>query len=200
MAYVEAALRRRQIVTAARSVLAREGVSRATVRAVAAEAGVPLGTMQYVFRSKEELLRAVIEDVVGEISEVLKESAELDDGLEHAIRQGMRGFWSKLVSSRPNLQLMQYELTTYALRAVGHQSLARWQYQRYCSIVAEWCQEAANNASETCAVSFAQLGRVIVAGVDGLILQHVCDPNDARSLEDLDTMIDMVISVVNPPK
>jgi AcrR family transcriptional regulator len=57
MAYVEAALRRRQMVAAARSVLARDGVARATLRAVAAEAGVPLGTMQYAFRSKEQLLR-----------------------------------------------------------------------------------------------------------------------------------------------
>jgi AcrR family transcriptional regulator len=200
MAYVEAALRRRQMVAAARSVLAREGVARTTLRAVATEAGVPLGTMQYAFRSKELLLRAVIDDVVGEIAEVLQESADLEHGLEHAIRQGMHHFWAQLVVKQTNLQLMQYELTMYALRTQGHENLARWQYDRYCSIVAVWCQEAANNASETCAVPFAQLGRVIVAGVDGLILQHVCDPNEARSLEDLDALIEMVLSLVKGPK
>ncbi|MEH0554029.1 TetR/AcrR family transcriptional regulator [Streptomyces sp. B21-101] len=200
MVYVEAAVRRRQMVSATRDVLAREGVARATLRAVAAEAGVPLGTMQYVFRSKEELLRAVIEDVVEEIAQVLKESAELDDGLEQAVRKGMRGFWSRLVTGQSDLQLMQYELTTYALRTAGHDSLARWQYQRYCSIVAEWCQEAANNAGETCAVPFARLGRLMVAGVDGLVLQHVCDPNEARSAEDLDAMIEMVLSLADVRK
>jgi AcrR family transcriptional regulator len=68
--------------------------------------------MQYVFRSKEQLLRSVIEDVVEEIAELLQQSAKLDDGLEHTIRQGMRDFWSQLVTGKPNLQLMQNELTT----------------------------------------------------------------------------------------
>lgn len=34
------------------------------MRAVSAEAGVPLGTLQYVFPSKQGLLKAVIGDVV----------------------------------------------------------------------------------------------------------------------------------------
>jgi hypothetical protein len=34
--------------------------------------------MQYIFPTKELLLRAAIEDMVGEIAEVLRSSAELD--------------------------------------------------------------------------------------------------------------------------
>ncbi|WP_116202672.1 TetR/AcrR family transcriptional regulator [Amycolatopsis circi] len=195
MAHVEASVRRPQLVAAARSVLARDGVAKTSLRAVAAEAGVPLGTMQYVFPSKELLLRAVIEDVVGEIAQVIKASAETGGGLEHAIRQGLTAFWAKLVSGHQGLQLMQYELTIYSLRTAGHESLARWQYERYASIIAEWCQEAAHNAGETCAVPFGRLARVMLAGCDGLILQHVCDPNESRSREDLDSLIQMLTSL-----
>ncbi|WP_028932616.1 TetR/AcrR family transcriptional regulator [Pseudonocardia spinosispora] len=195
MPYVEAAVRRQQLVAAARGALTRDGVAGTSLRAVAAEAGVPLGTMQYVFPSKELLLRAVIEDVVDEIADVLKGTAELEKGLEHAIRQGLSSFWSQLVADRRNLQIMQYELTTYALRTPGQEHLARWQYERYAGIVAEWCEQAADNAGETCAVSFAQLGRIVVAGIDGLIIQHVCDPDDARSGEDLDATISMLIAL-----
>ena len=195
MAYMEASVRRKQLVAAARSVLAREGVARTSLRAVAAEGGVSLGTLQYVFPSKELLLRAVIEDVVDEIAGVLKESVQVEDGLEHAIRQGLTRFWSQLVAEQSNLQLMQYELTTYALRTPGQEHLARWQYERYAGIVAQWCQEAAGNAGEVCAVPFAQLARVVVASVDGLILQHVCDPSPGRSREDLDAVIEMLIGL-----
>lgn len=195
MAYIEASVRRGQLIAAARSALARHGVAKTSLRAVAAEAGVPLGTMQYVFPSKEQLLRGVIEDVVHEIAEVLKGSAHLEDGLEHAIREGVTSFWSQLVSGHIGLQLMQYELTTYALRTSGQESLAHWQYERYAGVVAEWCEEAARQAGETCAVPFAQLARVIVAGVDGLILQHVCDPDETRSRGDLDAMIEMWVSL-----
>lgn len=195
VAHVEAAVRHRQLVAAARRALARDGVARTSLRAVAAEAGVPLGTMQYVFRSKEQLLRAVIEDVGGEIAQVLQEAAATDDGLEHAIRNGVTTFWSTLVVDQKELQLMQYELTTYALRTAGQESLARWQYERYIAVVAEWCQQAAHNAGESSAVPFNRLARIIVATIDGLILQHVCDPNEARSREDLDATIHMLISL-----
>ncbi|SIR94667.1 TetR/AcrR family transcriptional regulator [Williamsia sterculiae] len=192
MAHVEASVRRPQIISAARRVLARDGVAKTSLRAVAAEAAVPLGTLQYVFRSKELLLRAVIEDVVGEIAEVLTASGDLDRGLAHAIRQGLTSFWSQLVTGHRGLQIMQYELTVYALRTAGQEELARWQYDRYARVVAEWCESAAHRAGEACAVPFDQLARVIVATVDGLILQHVCEPDPARSRADLDVAIRMI--------
>ncbi|WP_418059712.1 TetR/AcrR family transcriptional regulator [Pimelobacter simplex] len=197
MAYVEASVRRRQLVAAARAALAQEGVARTSLRAVAAEAGVPLGTMQYVFPSKEALLRAVIEDVVDEIVEVLRGTAEVDRGLEHAIRQGLAAFWDQLVSGHVSLQMMQYELTMYALRTAGQEELARWQYERYTAIVAEWFERAAHHAGETCAVPFDRLGRITVAALDGLILQHVCDPDRARSGTDLADVVEMIVRLAD---
>lgn len=198
MPYVEASVRRAQLIGAARTALARDGVAGTSLRAVAAEAGVPLGTLQYVFPSKEKLLQAVIEDVVDEIAEVLRGSAELDRGLAHAIRVGVQGFWSSLVSGHQGLQLMQYELTTYALRSGGQEHLARWQYERYCRVVADWCRTATIRAGETCAVPFGRLARVIVAGLDGLILQYVCDPDESRSIEDVGAMVAMVVALADP--
>jgi AcrR family transcriptional regulator len=187
--YVEAAVRRRQLVASARTVMMRDGVARSSLRAIAEEAGIPLGTLQYVFPSKELLLRAVIEDVVEELAALLKEDVELGGGLEGAIRHGVSTFWSGLVAEERNLQLMQYELTAYALRTAGQEDLARWQYEQYCGVVAAWLQEAADNAGETSAVPYARLARVMVAGIDGLILQRICDPDASRSREDLDAML-----------
>lgn len=195
MVYVEASVRRQQFIAAARTVLAREGVARTTLRAVAAEAEVPLGTLQYVFPSKELLFQAVIEDVVGEIAEVSKASAETDQGLGFAIEQGVTAFWSQLVASQIGLQLMQYELTIYAMRTPGQEGLARWQYERYAGVVADWCQRAAQNAGETCAVPFGQLARVLLACVDGLILQYVVDPNASRAQESVDAVVQMLTSL-----
>lgn len=197
MARIEAAVRTKQLVAAARRVLSREGVAKTSLRAVAAEGDVPLGTMQYVFPSRERLLRAVIEDFVTEIGQVFTESVQTGDGVEHAIRQGLRAFWSQLAADR-NLQIMQYELTTYSLRAPGQEQLARWQYESYADVVAGWCRSAAENAGEVVAVPFEQLARVMLASVDGLILQYVCDPDDVRSAADLEVIIDMLIALANP--
>ena len=200
MPYVEASVRSKQLVSAAQAVLTRDGVGRLTMRAVAKEAGVLLGTVTYVVPSKEMLLRAVIEDVVAGIAEVLKSSlaTATGRGLEHAIREGVQRFWATLVEDQEGLQIIQYELVVYALRTRGLESMARWQYDRYARIVAAWCQEAASNAGETCAVPFDTLARVLVAAVDGLILQYVCDPDVTRSREDLQAVIEMLVSLAAP--
>jgi AcrR family transcriptional regulator len=191
-------VRSKQLVAATEAVLIRDGVGRLTMRAVAAEAGVLLGTVTYVFPSKEMLLRAVVEDVAAAIADVLKSSADTGRGLEHAIREGVQRFWTTLVEDQEGLQIIQYELTIYALRTPGLESMARWQYDRYARIVAAWCQEAASNAGETCAVPFDTLARVLVASIDGLILQYVCDPDATRSREDLQAVIEMVVSLASP--
>ena len=198
MPYVEASVRSKQLVAAAQRILIRDGVGRLTMRAVAAEADVLLGTVTYVFPSKEMLLRAVIEDVVAGIAEVLKSSADTGRGLEHAIREGVQRFWTTLVEDQEGLQIIQYDLVIYALRTPGLESMARWQYDRYARIVAAWCQEAASNAGEVCAVPFDTLARVLVAAVDGVILQYVCDPDVTRSREDLQAVIEMVVSLASP--
>jgi AcrR family transcriptional regulator len=197
MPYVEASVRSKQLVAAAQRILIRDGVGRLTMRAVAAEADVLLGTVTYVFPSKEMLLRAVIEDVVAGIAEVLKSSADTGRGLEHAIREGVQRFWTTLVEDQEGLQIIQYDLVIYALRTHGLESMARWQYDRYARIVAAWCQEAASHAGEVCAVPFDTLARVLVAAVDGVILQYVCDPDVTRSREDLQAVIEMVVGLAS---
>lgn len=199
MPYVEAAVRRRQFIEAARVALAKHGVPNTSVRLVAAEAGVPLATMQYVFPSKAALLRAVVEDVVEEIAQVLAGAAETDRGLEHAVRQGLHSFWDQLVAGGRELQLLQYELVLYALRTPGDEDLARHQYERYTAVVADWSRRAADEAGETPVVDPDHLARIVVAGVDGLILQHLCDPDDERSRRGLDALADMVLGLAASP-
>ncbi|KAF0845315.1 TetR/AcrR family transcriptional regulator [Nocardia caishijiensis] len=198
MVYVKASEREDQIVAAAVQVLSDVGVPATTLRAVAAEAGIPLGTLQYVFPTKDKLLRAVITTVIEEISRALRSRLELDRGVEHALREGVTSFWEKLVDSRIGLQIMQYELMTYSLRTEGATDLARLQYERYGAVVTEFCEQAARAADERCAIGFDTLGRLALAQIDGLILQHVADPDADRARHDLNLAVDMLILFADP--
>jgi AcrR family transcriptional regulator len=192
MAYVKAEERRTQLVVAARTVLCRDGVAGTTLRLVAAEAGVSLGTLHYVFPSKEQLITAVVEDIRDEVSAVFR-SAEIDAGLEQAIRHGVENYWQRLVVNQPQLALMRHEVFVYALRTPGLERLARWQIDGYARIVAEWCQEAAGNAGETCAVPFDTLGRVLVGSVIGIVLHYLSDHDVARARRDLQAATEMLV-------
>ncbi|WP_336791298.1 TetR/AcrR family transcriptional regulator [Gordonia malaquae] len=195
MVYVESGERRRQVIDAARVALMREGVGRVSMRVVAAEAGIPLGTLQYVFPTKLGLLEAVIDDLVDEIARVLRASGSVESGLENSIREGVRTFWSSLVVEHADLQLLQYELVTHALRTPGLQELPRRQYDSYVDAVTSWFTAAADRSGETAALEFSQLARLLVGGIDGLLLQSVVNPDNARSERDLERVIDMVVAV-----
>jgi AcrR family transcriptional regulator len=57
---VDHAERRERIADAVLAVVARGGIEEASVRHVAAEAGVSVGMVQHYFRSKDELMRAAL--------------------------------------------------------------------------------------------------------------------------------------------
>lgn len=198
MAYVKASEREKQVVAAARRVLDTTGVADLTMRAVASEAGLPLGTMQYVFPTKDLLLSAVIMSVVGEISDAGREGFDPSKGLAYAIREGMLRYWDTMVETKIGLQLTQYELTMYALRTEGQEGLARMQYERYWSLITKRCKRAAEAAGEQSAVDFDTLARMILAIIGGLTLQYVAHPDPERARQDLSRALDMVVAAVSP--
>ncbi|MDF3309938.1 TetR/AcrR family transcriptional regulator [Rhodococcus sp. T2V] len=198
MAYVRAVDRERQIVAAAISVLSEVGVPGTTLRAVAAAAQVPLGTLYYVFPTKDQLLKAVIVAVIEETSAALRAELELDRGIEHALRHGISSFWHKLIDNHIGIQVMQYELIAYSVRAAGHEELALLLYESYSSLVTDFCRQAAEAAGERCAVEFDVLGRLAWAQVDGLILQYATDPDRGRAARDLAAALDMIVLFAAP--
>jgi AcrR family transcriptional regulator len=161
-------------------------VADSTLRAVAAEAGVALGTVHYAFPSKEQLLRAVLEDVVEEIAAAIREAAGEAPDMESAMLASTRTLWTTLVEPQPKQQLMQYELSLWALRANGMAELARWQYERYLELLAANWAEVAARAGIDCAVPVDQLARLQLAGADGLLLQYLVTRDSERAVADLE--------------
>src|SRR6478736_248690 len=149
--YVKADVRRAQLVAAAREVLQREGMAGTTLRAVAAEAGVPLGTVHYIFQSKEQLLRAVLEDVLEEITTAVRASVTDTDDFEAMMRESTLDVWKSLVEAATGQQVMQYELTIWALRTPGMAEVARRQYELYLAVVTNNWTKAAAHAGLTLA-------------------------------------------------
>jgi AcrR family transcriptional regulator len=197
--YVKADVRRGQLVAAARQVLEREGMAGATLRAVAAEASVPLGTVHYIFSTKEQLLRAVLEDVVEEISHAARVSAGAATDLDSAIRTTALEVWSNLVETNPGLQVMQYELTMWALRTPEMAEVARQQYELYLEVITTIWTKAVDRARATLTIPADQLARLFLAGVDGLILQYLTIGDAARTKADLEALVGEMVLYAAPP-
>jgi AcrR family transcriptional regulator len=131
--------RREQLIDAAIEVIAAEGLARATTRAITDRAGLALGAFHYVFDSKDELLEAVMQRIVGQIDATLGAAAAVHDasaepppgapdGLVDVLERFLRGAWAYFESSR-TLQLARCELTLHALRDPDKHHLAVQQYE-----------------------------------------------------------------------
>ena len=100
--------RRRQIVEAAVTVLARDGLASASLARIAAEAGLSsAGLISYHFADKDELLLQVVEHLVGQCAEALRAAVTRALGPAEALsayidafvrfqdenRDGVRALW-----------------------------------------------------------------------------------------------------------
>jgi len=117
VARMSASERRELLVEAAIRVMTRDGVVRATTRAIAGEAGMPLGVFHYAFRSKAELM-AVVTETIAQQSKAEIDAATLsgtmDDPYELVVG-GLCAYFEHVVA-HPHEHLVTYELTTTALR------------------------------------------------------------------------------------
>src|SRR5215469_2943228 len=187
--------RRAEILAAAIRVLARDGIAQATTRRIAAEAGINQATLLYYVGSKDELFLAVLREMMRVTGEIALAAYPLGLPLRDAIRRGTTAFWEH-VEAEPELQVLQYELTLYALRNPTSAWLAREQYQGYSSVVKGLLQEACAACGVNCAIPLDIAARFVVGGLDGLILQFISDRDTARARRDLDALIAATVALV----
>lgn len=80
--------RRKEILEAAGELIRSQGYDNTTVEAIIQKAGVAKGTFYYYFKSKEDILDALVQSMVNEVCEVYKKIA--DDPKINAINKMQR--------------------------------------------------------------------------------------------------------------
>ncbi|HEY2851899.1 MAG TPA: TetR/AcrR family transcriptional regulator [Gemmatimonadaceae bacterium] len=190
--------RRRDILSAAYAVAVRQGIEALTVRAVAARAGVSHGTVLFHFKRREDLVVALLDDVL-EATTVLRIPADVERLTRPAARLRMllRAEMERLSRDPRHFRLF---LEYWALgvrdamirRRVG---AALDRYRRAFRAVSETIapedrptrrRTTGSERSNTHAVSDG-LAAVAVSLVHGCVLQAVIDPKNFSVLQHFET-------------
>ncbi|MFG2227498.1 TetR/AcrR family transcriptional regulator [Streptomyces sp. NPDC048644] len=79
--HVDREARRREVVDALFRIVVRDGLQRASLRAVADEAGLNIGSVRHYFASQQELMRFAMESMLERVSERLLRHVEEIGGL-----------------------------------------------------------------------------------------------------------------------
>jgi TetR/AcrR family transcriptional regulator, regulator of biofilm formation and stress response len=173
--------RRGQLVDAAISLVAEEGLSYATTRRITERAGVALGAFHYAFSSKAELVAAVMDRIGSRTEDALADTPSTVSSLDDAVHAVLAAH-AELVASDPDLQLARQELTVRGLRDPDLRGLVVEQQRRIESAVQHCLGAGADTASDD---ELRALAGYLAATLDGLVLHRLVDPEGAPRREEL---------------
>ncbi|WP_087508371.1 TetR/AcrR family transcriptional regulator [Cellulomonas iranensis] len=176
--------RREQLIEAALVVACRDGVDGATVRAVAAEAGVSLGVVHYCFRDKDELLRAMAHTIT--LRNTARGEAEMPESAPVAdlIMGVLDTVWDNIRATR-GPQILTYELTTTSLRHPELRQVGVDQYTYSWAVAEHFLEEVERAGRVVWRVPRHLVARSIIAAVDGFSLAWLVDGDDEAGYQGL---------------
>lgn len=129
---MKAQARAEEILEAAAAVFARRGFDRASIREIAAEAGMSLAGLYYYFHSKDELLYRILDRafdaILGRLAEVTREGT----GPEERVRLFVHRHLDYFMAHMDTMKVVSHE--TDSLSGALHQQIAekRRRYYRQC--------------------------------------------------------------------
>ncbi|GEO85503.1 MULTISPECIES: TetR/AcrR family transcriptional regulator [Alphaproteobacteria] len=179
---------RARIIRGALEALESGGMETLTTRKIAASAGVKLATLHYYFDSKENLLLAVLEDLIADMAEAYRQDMSMPSDPEERIEALIRSMWRYVQRTR-NKQLAQTELTLYALRTQGAEWLAARQYNAYIDFYCRLVFHGMGELTEEQRKIGTAIARFMLIGIDGLILQNFALHNNGDTNEGVETLV-----------
>ncbi|MCB8883702.1 TetR/AcrR family transcriptional regulator [Acidisoma cellulosilytica] len=171
---------REKLIEGALLALCEDGVTGITTRKIAERAGVQLGTLHYHFENKDMLLLAVLDMLGARLARTLRLGVAGSRNLDECIQRALLTDWNATEENFA-IQLVQYELTLYALRTKGAAWMAQRQYNDYIKAHNDVFAPHAPGNDQTTAENVQRLSQLVMAGIDGIILQELAAPDLARS-------------------
>lgn len=159
--------RRSELLAAATRVIARDGLAAASVRAIVAEADMPLGAFHYAFESRDELLGLLADEVTKDEVGAVVAALESADGrtLEEIISTGLESYL-ETTESHPERELAVVELVLH--RARHDPALAQRQWSSYFDVAAQSLERAAAMCDIEWTQPVTAVARSLISVLDGL--------------------------------
>lgn len=200
---------RNHILEATRTALVREGYENITTRRIAEIAGVNIATLHYHFGNKETLLREAMRFALARTETRMREAIHNALNLEDAMDRAFAVIW-ELMQERPGI--LRFDLAVRGFRDPSALAEVRQVYHAYEQIVLDLIARdyAATAGSEertpeTGGIShdrtehLESVGRYMVAAVDGIVLQHTLNADDAKAQSALSLIRRHVLALIAEP-
>ena len=191
--------RRAQIVDAAMSIAVREGVEAVTVRGVAAEAGISLGTVHYCFEDKDAMLRAMGHNVAVVASEPVRLALDPTRDLYTIAHAAADGLWAGLTPRR-HMRLLTFEFATAGSRNRSLRPVAKAHLEQTWAMTQGILDQLAVIANITYSIETPFLARLVAGYIDGIEIAWLVQQDDEVAIRSFHALADYVLSLVVHPQ
>jgi AcrR family transcriptional regulator len=182
---------RAALIKGARQCIEQIGYARTTARDVANAAGVSLGAIGYHFGSKEELLNEAIaegfRDWAASFAPLVSDTGSR--GIDAVARQAIPQFFSLVENSRP-LLIAFMEAMAQAEHVPELRAQLADQYRQSRATAVEMITATIGPQLASAGLDPITLSSLVLALVDGLIMQYLVDPADTPGSAQLLAMYD----------
>ncbi|MGT2426208.1 TetR family transcriptional regulator [Amnibacterium kyonggiense] len=187
--------RRAALLAAAVRVVARDGMARASTRAVAAEAGMPTASFHYVFASHaamvEELVAAVLAAQAAAVAGSVREAGSLREFVGGAL-QG----WLDRAAADPEAEVALHEIVAWTRSSPERHRLAERIYEGYASSIAAFVRAAEERFAVRWSLPRDDVARFVLVITDGVAARWLVDRDDAAARRALATGASALLGLV----
>ncbi|MFI9488217.1 TetR/AcrR family transcriptional regulator [Promicromonospora sp. NPDC052451] len=174
--------RRAEIVEAGLSVALREGVESVTVRRVAQEAGISLGTVHYCFDDKDAMLRAMGRSIAMRASEPVLRALEAGPD-RRALAEATVDAMLLGLKEHQHMRLLTFEFAVSGARTPVLREVAQAHLRQSIAMTREYLVRLAEVVGITWATDIDDLARMTALRIDGIELAWMVDQDDAAARE-----------------
>ena len=174
-----AGIRREQIVDAAASIIATQGIQNLSLSEIEARTGMSRGQLTYYFKAKEDILLAVFDRMVQQMRERFESAENPCRRPEQDAWADIQGLLAMILDGLPPPDIIKqlHQLQYTFLAQTGHRDDFR---QRLASLFGGWRNHMAQGLEKSAPQPAADprtVASLVQAVVHGLVMQMIADPD-----------------------
>ncbi len=171
--------RRAGLLAAGLRVIARDGMARASTRAVAAEADMPTASFHYVFASHDAMVEQLVESILTAQSTGIAEAVVDAPTLRDFVTAALQGWLDRAVAD-PAAEVALHEIVCWSRSSPELHRLAEAVYARYTASVASFVVAAGDRFGVRWRIPVDDVVRFVLVVTDGVAARWLVD-RDAES-------------------
>lgn len=185
--------RKPQILEAALKVFARKGFDAARMEDIAQEAGLSIGGVYWYYKSKAEVIVALMQSVIDK--DVLALRALL--GASGTVIDRLRQYIRATAAQSEELAMIEYELYELALREAKVRKHVRSFFTTYREVLAEFVKQGVERG-EFRSVDINLVAKTFAALYEGMLEMALLDPQSVDAETTLLAALDLLMKGLAP--